>query len=166
MRKVLAAAVLAAMGTAAPAQTPTWQYYEEPGTPLQAFVVSSDGLQLILKCDKPGKGKVMAFLVTKSPIAPPLTDGRYESREVRVRVDQQAPYDDNWRFNDRFAMAVNQHSQRSLSRLLEKMADGQAVEVMLKPFKQAPIQTTFAIAGTREAAAKVYEACKDQNPLG
>ncbi|MGC1269177.1 MAG: hypothetical protein WA842_01115 [Croceibacterium sp.] len=166
MRKSIIAAAVAVAATSVHAQTPTWQYYEDGSAPLQAFVIAKDGAQLILKCDKPGKGKVLAVFVAKAPIAAPLANGRFESREVLVQVDDGGPYDDNLRFNDRFAMAVNQHSERSLTRLLEKIADGQKLDITLRPFKQAPVQMSFAIGGARAAIAKVYEACKDNtSPL-
>ena len=165
MHKSIFAAGVALAATSVHAQTPTWQYYEDGSAPLQAFVIAADGAQLILKCEKPGKGKVMAVVVTNAPIAAPLANGRFESREVLVRVDDGGPYDDNWRFNDRFATAINQHSERSLTRLLEKMADGKKLDMTLRPFKQAPVQVSFGIGGARAAIAKVYEACKDTSPL-
>lgn len=165
MRKSIIAAAVAMAATSVHAQTPTWQYYEDGSAPLQAFVIARDGAQLILKCDKPGKGKVLAVFVANSPIAAPLANGRFESREVLVQVDDGGPYDDNLRFNDRFAMAVNQHSERSLTRLLEKIADGQKLDITLRPFKQAPVQMSFGIGGARAAITKVYEACKDTSPL-
>ncbi len=166
MFRILSGLALAAVSGAAMAQTPAWQFYEPGNGTLQAFVVAEDGTQLILKCDQPGKRKVFAVVVNNSSLAPPLSDDKFESGPVIFRVDEGAPQTDNWRFNDKFAMAVNQGNVRSLTRLLEQIDEGNTVEVRLKPLGRTETALTFGIAGAREAIDKVYTACKDESPLG
>jgi hypothetical protein len=80
-------------------------------------------------------------------------------------MDDKSPWDDNWRFNDKFAMAVDKGNTRSLTRLLEQLADAKTVEVRLKPIEHAVYNTSFKVAGAREAIAKVYADCKDTSSL-
>ena len=63
-------------------------------------------------------------------------------------------------------MAVDQGNTRSLSRLLEQLADAKTVDVRLKPIEHSIYNTSFNVAGAREAIAKVYADCGDKNPLG
>ena len=140
---------------AAIAQTPAWQFYDPGNGTLQAFVIAADGTQLILKCDQPGKRKVFAVVVNNSSLAPPLSDDKFESGPVMFRVDEGAPQNDNWRFNDKFAMAVNQGNVRSLTRLLEQIDGGNTVEVRLKPVGRTETALKFDVAGAREAIEKV-----------
>jgi hypothetical protein len=165
MYKRIFGLALAAASSAAVAQTSAWQFYQPEGGTLQAFVVSKGGEQFILKCDKPGKRKVFSVLVVNTNLVPPLPDDQFESGEVLVRFDQNAAWDDNWRFNDKFAMAVNQGNVRSLTRLLEKLDGASEMEVVLKPIQRSPTTASFNVAGSREAIEKVYASCKDELPL-
>ena len=72
----------------------------------------------------------------------------------------------NWRFNDKFAMAVDQGNVRSLTHLLEKLADAKTMTIQLKPLQHSIYTTSFNVAGTKAAVAKVYSDCGDTNPLG
>jgi len=124
------------------------------------------GSQLILKCDKPGKHKVFAVIVTNTNLAAPMSDDQFESYPVTIRMDENSPWDDNWRFNDKFAMAVDQGNTRSLTRLLEKLDDASKMEVRLKPLKRSPTIIEFDVAGAADAIGKVYASCKDESPVG
>jgi hypothetical protein len=159
------AVALAAVPAAAQNQASPWQYYEPAGGTLQAGVVNAQGAQLIIKCDKPGKGQVFAVIAATTNLARPLPNNQYESFPVTLRMDDGASWDDNWRFNDKFAMAVDKGNTRSLTRLLEQLADAKTVEVRLKPIEHAVYNTSFSVAGARDAIAKVYADCKDTNPL-
>jgi len=166
MRYLLTGLAFATVAGAALAQDSVWQFYEPDGGTLQAFVLAEDGSQLILKCDKPGKQKVFAVVVANTNLAAPMSDDKYESYPVSLRFDEGAPQDDNWRFNGRFAMAVDQGNTRSLTRLLEKLDDATKLEVRLKPIMRSPTVINFAVAGAGEAIARVYESCKDESPVG
>jgi|SRR3990167_4933344 len=166
MRTLITGIALAAVSGAATAQDSAWQFYEPDQGTLQAFVLAQDGSQLILKCDKPGKHKVFAVIVTNTNLAAPMSDDQFESYPVTIRMDENSPWDDNWRFNDKFAMAVDQGNTRSLTRLLEKLDDASKMEVRLKPLKRSPTIIEFDVAGAADAIGKVYASCKDESPVG
>jgi hypothetical protein len=160
----LAAAAVSG-GAVAQDQASPWGYYEPQGGTLQAGVVAADGSQFILKCDKPGKRKVYAVVVATHSLARPLPDDRFESFPVTVRMDQDAPYEDNWRFNDKFAMAMDQGSTRALTRLLEQLDDASAMELRFKPLNKTQTVVNFNVAGAKEAIERVYASCMDDVPL-
>lgn len=166
MRYLMLGLALAAVSAAATAQDSVWGFFNGDDGAMGAGVQASDGSQLLIKCDMPGKHSVYAVVVSSLNLAPPLPPTQFASGPVTVRMDANAPWDDNWRFNDKFAMAVNQGNTRSLTRLLEQLADAKTLEVRLEPVDHAVYNTTFNVAGAREAIAKVYADCKDTNPLG
>lgn len=156
---------LTALSAAATAQSSAWGYFDAGAGPASgAGIQASDGSQLLLKCDKAGRHSVYAVIAATSNIAAPLPENRYESRQVTLRMDTSAPWDDNWRFNDKFAMAVDKGNDRSLTRLLAKLDKASALQVQLRPFKAAPVLIDFNVAGAHDAIAKVYETCQDDNP--
>lgn len=159
----IALAALSAAG--ATAQESAWGFFGSPGAASGAGVQSSDGSQLLIKCDKPGKHQVFAVVVATLNLAAPLPNNKYESQPVTLRMDQDSAWDDNWRFNDKFAMAVDQGNTRSLTRLLEKLAKAKTAEVHLKPVQKSPYNTSFNVAGAKAAIDKVYSDCGDDNPL-
>jgi hypothetical protein len=166
MYKVIFGLAVAAVsvGALGQEQASAWGYYEPQGGTLQAGVVGADGSQFILKCDKPGKRKVYAVVVATTSLARPLPDDRFESFPVTVRMDQNSPYEDNWRFNDKFAMAMDQGSTRALTRLLEQLDDASAMEVRFKPLNETQTVIRFNVAGAREAIQRVYASCRDDIP--
>lgn len=166
MRYLMFGVVLAVVSAAATGQSSAWGFFGGPGMASGAGVQASDGSQLLIKCDKPGKHNVFAVIVATTNQAAPLPANKYESQPVTLRMDTGAPWDDNWRFNDKFAMAVDQGTTRSLTRLLQKLADAKTVEVHLKPAAHPVYNTTFNVTGAKEAIAKVYSDCGDTNPLG
>jgi len=166
MRYWILGAALAAVSMAATGQSSAWGFFGGAGMASGAGVQASDGSQLLIKCDKPGKHNVFAVVVATTNQAAPLPANKYESQPVTLRMDEGAAWDDNWRFNDKFAMAVDQGNTRSLTRLLQKLADAKTVEVQLKPAAHAIYNTTFNVAGAKDAIAKVYSDCGDTNPLG
>lgn len=166
MRYLMVGLALGALSAAAMAQESAWGFFGGPGMASGAGVQSSDGSQLLIKCDKPGKHSVFAVVVSALNLAPPLPPGRYESDPVSLRMDDAAPWDDNWRFNDKFAMAVDKGNDRSLTRLIAKLDGAKALQVQLRPFKLTPVLINFNVAGAHDAIARVYEACKDDNPAG
>ena len=166
MRYWMFGVALAALSVTASAQDSAWGFFGGAGSASGAGVQASDGSQLLIKCDKPGKKSVFAVVVATLNLAAPLPANRYESQPVTLRMDDGAAWDDNWRFNDKFAMAVNQGNDRSLTRLLEKLDDAKTVEVHLKPVQKSPYNTTFNVAGAKAAIDKVFKDCGDTNPLG
>jgi hypothetical protein len=166
MRYWVTGIALATLSVTATAQDSAWGFFGGPGSASGAGVQASDGSQLLIKCDKPGKHQVFAVVVATLNIAAPLSRDKYESGPVTLRMDQGAAWDDNWRFNDKFAMAVDQNTTRSLTRLLDKLADAKTVEVHLKPIQKSPYNTSFNVAGAKAAIDKVYKDCGDTNPLG
>ena len=99
-------------------------------------------------------------------LAAPLPENRFESRAVTLRMDSNAPWDDNWRFNDKFAMAVDQGNDRQLTRLLQKLQGAKTFDIHMKPVGKGEVHTTFNVAGAKDAIGKVYAGCKDTSPIG
>lgn len=165
MRYWVLGVVLTALSSGAMAQASAWGYFDAGAGPTSgAGVQAADGSQLMIKCEKPGKHEVYVVIAARSNLAAPLPENRFESRTVTLRMDSNAPWDDNWRFNDKFAMAVDKGNDRSLTRLLAKLDGAKALQVQLRPFKAAPVLIDFNVAGSHDAIAKVYQACQDDNP--
>jgi hypothetical protein len=166
MRYLVFGVALAALAAvSATAADSAWGFFNTPTGGNGAGVQATDGSQLLIKCDKPGKHSVFAVVVSPLNIAPPLAPGRYESDPVALRMDDAAPWDDNWRFNDKFAMAVDQGNTRSLTRFLEKLQGATTFDIRMKPVGKGEVHTNFAVAGAKDAIAKVYAGCKDDSPL-
>jgi hypothetical protein len=159
-------AALLALSASATAQESAWGYFGSAGSGSGAGVQASDGSQLLIKCDKPGKHSVFGVVVATTNLAAPLPATKFESQPVSVRVDSSAPYQEFWRFNDKFALAVDQGNVRTLTTLLGKLANAKTVEFQLKPLNHSVYTTTFNVAGAKAAIDKVYKDCGDTNPLG
>ena len=157
---------LAALSAGATAQDSAWGFFGSAGQASGAGVQASDGSQLLIKCDKPGKHSVFGVVVATTNLAAPLPATKFESQPVTVRMDTGSPYDENWRFNDKFAMAVDQGNVRSLSTLLRKLANAKTMSIQLKPLNHSIYTTSFSVAGAKAAIDKVYSDCGDTNPLG
>lgn len=164
MNRMAIAIALAACPAGALAQEGSWAYFEPENAPIQAGVVAADGSQLILKCDKPGKRSVYAVVATNVSLVPPMSDDKFESHPVTLRMDENAPWEDNWRFNDRFAMAVDKGNTRALTRLLEKLHAAGKVEMRFKPNNGKLTIVSFDTAGAKGAIERVYASCKDEIP--
>lgn len=157
---------LVVLSATATAQNSAWGYFGGPGMGSGAGVQAADGSQLLIKCDKPGKHSVYGVVVATTNLAAPLPGNRFESQPVTVRMDTGAPYDENWRFNDKFAMAVDQGNVRSLTTLLQKLAPAKTMTIQLKPLQHSIYNTSFNVTGAKAAIDKVYSDCGDVNPLG
>jgi hypothetical protein len=166
MRYLMIGAALAAVSGAGLAQESGWGYYEPEGGTMQAGVQGSNGTQLILKCDEPGKRKVYAVVVAPTQLAPAKGASQFENRPVTLAFDGGAPVKDTWRFNDKFAAAMDDVNLRTMSRFAEKLGGASKLTVSLEPFRQSPVHTSFDVAGAADAIARVYESCQDENPLG
>jgi hypothetical protein len=87
-------------------------------------------------------------------------------RSAELRFDDKAPFEDRWRFYEKYVVAINKDGERSLTRLLSGMGDAQKLELRLYPErgKSKVVTLNFNVAGAKEAIAQVYESCKDTNP--
>jgi len=169
---ILASALLAGSALAAEA-TPGWQFYQDPqatnGLP-QAFVQSSDGTQLILKCDKPGKNSVYAVLVAKDRLANPAA--MYTMRSVSLRYDGGETTEERWRYFANTATAVDRAGERSLAHFIEKVTPAKQLDVRFDPEGRSntgstissAATTTFDVHGAGDAIDKVFAGCKDTKP--
>jgi len=166
MKKSMLIAACAALPAVAAAQEGNWGYYEPGDGTMQAGVAGDNGSQLILKCDKKGKDKVYAVIAVGTELAPAKGASQFESRDVLLTYDGGSPGDDQWRFNDKFAMAMNDHNVRAMDRFGGKLAGAQKLDVILKPFRKAPVQLSFDVTGAKTAMERVYAACDDQAPFG
>ncbi len=165
MRYLLVAAALVTVSAAAQAQTSNWGAFSAEDGSSGVGVQASDGAQLLVKCDKPGRGQVYAIVVTPTPLVPP-NNTRFQMRPVELRFDDRAPIDDRWRFYEQSASAVNQSTENQLARLLPGMADATTFRIRLNPERARWVEATFEVSGAREAIGQVYESCQDTNPLG
>jgi len=163
MRYLAPGALLAAVAGTAYGQATTWGTFES-GETRGVGIQAADGSQLLLKCDKPGRSEVYALVLTDKNLVEPFST--YVMRPIKVRVDETAPYEDNWRFYEHYIVAVNKGRERSLSRLLRDFGTGQKLELLLypDPRSRTPVTLKFDIAGAQEAITHVFEACNDTLP--
>jgi hypothetical protein len=167
MRYSAIALALAATSAAVQGQTPEWQFYQDDKAThglLLAFVQSADGAQLMLKCDKAGKGQVYAIIVAKQNLAPPYSKDIV--RRLDLRFDDAAPKEDAWRYRDQTAKAMNKPGERTLSRFLEQLDGVKRLEVTLYPSDthNPPFTVKFDVHDADRAIAEVYSSCKDTVP--
>ncbi len=164
MRYVMIAAALAAAPAAAQEQTSAWQYFEPDGGPLQAGVVNPQGAQLILKCDKPGKGQVYAVVVTPEKLVPP-SNQPFVTRALEMRFDAGATVDDRWRYYEQSVVAIDQKPTIALTRFLNGLANATKFHIRLNPERARYVEAEFDVTGARDAIGRVYASCQDQNPV-
>ena len=164
MRYLTIAVALAAVPAAAQNQASPWQYYEPAGGTLQAGVVNAQGAQLIIKCDKPGKGQVFAVVVTPEKQIPP-TNQPFVTRALELRFDANAPIEDRWRYYENSVVAIDQKPTIALSRFLNELADSAKVLVRTNPERARYVEAEFNVTGAREAIGRVFTSCQDQSPV-
>jgi len=164
MRNFLVGIGLAAIAAGAGAQDTgsNWAYFEPEGAPIQAGVVNAQGEQLILKCDKPGKGSVYAVVVTPDRLVPPSRDPYVLPTEVRF--DENAPMEDRWRFYDQSAVAIDMRGQHALTRFMGGLPTASKLRVRMYVERGRTVEVNFDVAGAQDAINRVYESCKDQVP--
>ena len=168
MRISIIAATLLAGATAVWAQTPEWQFYQDSKATnglLLAFVQSADGTQLMLKCDRRGKGNVYALFVSKQALAP--QSNRDVKGKIKFRFDDGASREVEWRFRQNTARAINAPGDRTLTRFLGQLSDADRMEAEIYPIDSLdlPITAQFDVHDAGDAIAKVYDSCKDKNPV-
>jgi len=164
MRYLMFAVALAAVPAAAQDQASAWQYYQPDGGTTQAGVVNAQGAQLILKCDKPGKGQVFAVVVTPEKLVPP-TNVPFVTRALELRFDTDAPIEDRWRYYENSVVAIDQKPTIALTRFINELADSAKFHIRANPERARFVEAEFDVSGAREAIGRVYESCQDQSPL-
>jgi hypothetical protein len=164
MHRWIIGAVVAGLAAGAAAQDApsNWRYFEPEGAPIQAGVVNAKGEQLILKCDKPGKKSVYAVVVTPQRLVPPSRAPFVLPTEVRF--DENAPQDDNWRFYDMSAVAIDIRGQLALTRFMGGLPTASKVRLRMYVERGRTEEVSFDVAGAPEAIKRVYESCKDEVP--
>jgi hypothetical protein len=164
MRYLTIVVALAAVPAAAQDQASPWQYFEPAGGTVQAGVVNAQGAQLILKCDKPGKGQVYAVVVTPEKLVPP-SDKAFVNRSLELRFDSEAPIEDRWRYYENSVVAIDQKPTIALSRFLNELAGAAKFHVRMNPERARYVEAEFDVSGAREAIGRVYASCQDQTPV-
>jgi hypothetical protein len=161
---IAVALTAAAVPAAAQNQASSWQYYEPAGGTVQAGVVNAQGAQLILKCDKPGKGQVFAVVVTPEKQVPPSNDA-FVTRALELRFDADAPIEDRWRYYENSVVAIDQKPTIALTRFLNELADAAKFKIRTNPERARYVEAEFDVAGARDAIARVYTSCRDTSPI-
>jgi hypothetical protein len=164
MRTITLAFALAAVPAAAQDQASAWQYFEPAGGTIQAGVVNAQGAQLILKCDKPGKGQVFAVIVTPEKQVPP-SNQPFITRALELRFDAGAAIEDRWRYYENSVVAIDQKPTIALTRFLNGLADAAKFRIRTNPERARYVEAEFDVTGARDAIARVYASCQDQSPV-
>jgi hypothetical protein len=150
-----------AMASGAQAQESSWAYFEPEGAPMQAGLQSANGGQLILKCDETGEDKVFAVIFSPSRLRPP--SNQPQVRALWLRYDDGPREEVRWRYYDQTVLALNTRRDSNLGPFLNDLVDATNLEIRLDATDGAPVELNFAVAGAREAIARVFESCRDTN---
>jgi hypothetical protein len=164
MRYIIIAAAVAATPAAAQEQPSAWQYFEPDGGTVQAGVVNAQGAQLILKCDKPGRGQVYAVVVTPEKLVPP-SNQPFITRALEMRFDTGATVEDRWRYYEQSVVAIDQKPTIALSRFLNGLANASRFHIRMNPERARYVEAEFDVGGARDAIGRVYASCQDQSPV-
>jgi hypothetical protein len=164
MRYMIIAAAVAATSAAAQEQPSAWQYFEPDGGTVQAGVVNAQGAQLILKCDKPGRGQVYAVVVTPEKLVPP-SNQPFITRALEMRFDTGATVEDRWRYYEQSVVAIDQKPTIALSRFLNGLANASRFHIRMNPERARYVEAEFEVGGARDAIGRVYASCQDQSPV-
>ncbi len=164
MRYLPIVLAVAAVPAAAQNQASPWQYYTPAGGTVQAGVVNPQGAQLIIKCDKPGKGQVFAVVVTPEKQVPPSNEP-FVTRALELRFDAGAAIEDRWRYYENSVVAIDQKPTIALSRFLNGLANASKFRIRTNPERARYVEAEFDVAGARDAIARVYESCQDTSPV-
>jgi hypothetical protein len=164
MRYMIIAAAVAATPAAAQEQPSAWQYFEPDGGTVQAGVVNAQGAQLILKCDKPGRGQVYAVVVTPEKLVPP-SNQPFITRALEMRFDTGATVEDRWRYYEQSVVAIDQKPTIALSRFLNGLANASRFHIRMNPERARYVEAEFDVGGARDAIGRVYASCQDQSPV-
>lgn len=154
---------LLAAAPAAAQQGGNWGYFEANGG-FGVGVQSPDGNQLMLKCDKPGKGEVYAAVATKISMVAPARS--FVIRPVKFRFDDRPPFEDRWRFYTNTAAAVDKGTERSLTHFMLDLPKSRTVDLMLywDSRNPIPLELKFNVDGAKAAIDQVFAKCQDTVP--
>jgi len=168
MRHSLAAILAVAASTAAvaqdqpAAQASAWQNVEQ-GDVKGAITQASDGSQLLIKCDKPGRREVHAMILSADKkLAVP--NDRPISRPIRFQFDNKAPATESWRFYEKRAEALGKTGDRALARFIADLRNASMLKMRLDTGIGPDVEIDFNVAGARDAISQVYTACGDSPP--
>ena len=164
MRYMMFVVALAAVPATAQEQASPGQYYEPDGGTVQAGVVNPQGAQLIIKCDKPGKGQVFAVIVTPEKQVPP-SNQPFITRALELRFDAGAAIEDRWRYYENSVVAIDQKPTIALTRFLNGLADAAKFRIRTNPERARYVEAEFDVTGARDAIGRVYASCQDQSPV-
>jgi hypothetical protein len=157
--------IVAVLAVAAPAsaQQGSWGAFQD-GSGFGVGVQGADGNQLMLKCDKPGKGSVYVAVATARAMVPPAPS--FVMRPVKFRYDDKPPFDDRWRFYTNTAAAVDKGAERSLTQFMLDLPTAKTVELLLywDTRNPVPITTKFDVTGAKTAIDQVFAKCQDTVP--
>ena len=156
----LAAVSAAAFGqeAAAPAegQASAWQLFENDDGKKGAIATATDGSQLVLKCDKPGRREVHAIILAPSErLSAPTT--RPVSRPIWFQFDGNAPKTERWGFFEHYAIAQGKTPDRTLARFVVHLRGSSKVRMRLDTGIGPDVELDFNVAGSEAAIAQVYE---------
>ncbi|MBO9517121.1 MAG: hypothetical protein J7493_03550 [Porphyrobacter sp.] len=160
---VAGAAIVALASVGAQAQNSAWGFFEGGDGSVGAGVQSADGSQLILKCDKPGKGTVYAAIIAKEKLVPP-NNTRFQMRPIELRFDTGATVEERYRFYEQMATAVNQTTEKTLPRLLAGLSNAQTLSVRMNPERARWVETSFNVTGAKDAITQIFQKCQDEIP--
>ncbi|KRA83709.1 hypothetical protein [Altererythrobacter sp. Root672] len=160
---VAGAAIVALTSVAAQAQNSAWGFFEGADGSFGAGVQGADGSQLMLKCDKPGKGTVYAAIISKEKLVPP-SNTRFQMRPIELRFDTGATVEERYRFYEQMATAVNQTTEKTLQRLLTGLSSAQQLNVRMNPERARWVEASFTVTGAKDAITQVFQKCQDEIP--
>lgn len=163
MRYILPAIAMLAVPVSAQGQESAWGYFQGEDGSAGAGVQNEKGAQLLIKCDKPGKGEVHVAIFTQSKLTPPYDS--FTRRDITLRFDDGSPDRVQWRYYPQTAMAVDAPGDPALGRFLPELVDASELTVDLDPVQASPVRESFNVAGAKEAVTKVYELCEDELPI-
>jgi hypothetical protein len=158
---------LLAVSIAAPAQA-EWSYDEvvDPITDARRPIVtlSNDtGDTIVLKCDAPGRRSVYVQLIARSYLGG--GGGRSARRQLIYRFDSQAPVQEAWTYDGRWAAAGGSSLGGDIANFLSGLSRAEKVAFRALTYDLAFVDMVFAPAGAADAIGKVYSDCQDQSPI-
>ena len=77
-----------------------------------------------------------------------------------------AAQDGHWGYYEPGDGTMHDHNVRAMDRFGDKLAEAEKLDVILKPFRKAPVQLSFDVTGAKGAIERVYKACGDEAKFG
>lgn len=119
--------------------------------------IEADGGMLAVKCDAPGSDSVYIHWVASDYLGG--RGGRFASRQLTYRFDQNAPVTEVWSYDGRSAIQTNGRAARAFSRSL---VAAQRVVVRGSDYRGSEKTSVFTLTpdDTQAAIARVYQTCE------